>query len=558
VYEVNDPQNKRSLVDDPSFAASLNDLERGLDADDDRAVEIAPPPATSTSRASMPPPRPPLARPVSTRPAQPAAESAQSPGATSGVDQRPFVEDPRIAAGLDDLDRGLDPFGDTALRPPLARVRSTRPETAEPVRPSAPVPPFTAPDGLARPPRRPLLDLFPPTLLEAERLPGPIIGDAPGPRMPHLPSAHDTPQPRIDPLTYETFYGLHETPFSLSTDPKFLYRSASHDRVATELLEAIRRRDGIVVLTGEPGMGKTTLCRAVIQELDRRTLTSMSLEPFLSVDGLLKTMLVDFGVIAREELARAPHVSRETLTTTLGSFLDSLVPLQASAVVFIDDAHALPVDVIEEIRVVTAAGQDSRRLQVVLVGRPGLTALLKRPELQRLNERVAVRCELGPLAADEITGYVRHRLASAGVAQRVEFDEDASARIYELSHGVPGVVNLLCDRALSRGHKTSTSVIDGALVEAAAGDLDLRQSVAEPRGILRALLTVLVLMAFMLLGAGAALWVFRADVARTIIQWERVPPVPGGPIRRLLVPLPSIPPPADVDPSTSAGSYAAR
>ena len=89
---------------------------------------------------------------------------------------------------------------------------------------------------------------------------------------------------------------------------------------------------------------------------------------------------------------------------------------------------------------------------------------------------------------------------------------------------------------------------------AAAGDLNLRQSVAGPRGILRALLTVLVLMAFMLLGAGAALWVFRADVARTIIQWERVPPVPGGPIRRLAVPLPPIPPPADVDSSTSAGS----
>jgi type II secretory pathway predicted ATPase ExeA len=545
---VNDRPNKRSLADDPSFVDSLNDLDRGLGFDDDQSAEIAPPASLPTSRASTPP-LPPPARPVSTRPAQPAHGSAPSPDALSEEDQRSSVEDAGFAVGLNDLDRGLDPVDDTPVRP-VPHVRSARPETAEPVRPSAPPPPFAAPPGSLRPARRALLDLFPTTLLEAARPPGPIIGTAPGPQLPHVQSVRDRPPRRIDPLIDETFDEL--TPFSLSTDPKFLYRSASNHVVTTELLGAIRRRDGIGILTGEPGIGKTTLCRAVIQDLDRRTLTSLSLKPFLSVDDLLKTVLVDLGVIARDDLARAPQVSREALTTALGSFLESLVPLQASALVFIDDAHDLPVGVLQDIGVVTAAGQDSRLLQVVLVGRPGLTALLKRPELQRLDERVAVRCELGPLAADEITAYVRHRLASAGVTPRVEFDEDVSARIYELSHGVPGVVNLLCDRALSRGHKTSASVIDGALVEAAAGDLDLRQSVAEPRGILRALLTVLVLMAFMLLGAGAALWVFRADVARTIIQWERVPPVPGGPIRRLLVPLPSIPPPADVDPSSAA------
>jgi type II secretory pathway predicted ATPase ExeA len=545
--EVNDPQNKQkkpSLADDSSSAARVNDLNRGL-ADDDWSIETAAPSPASISQASTPL-RPPAARPVSTRPAQPRTAPAPMPGLMSGADHRSSVEDPSIAAGLNDLERGLDLIGDT--RPPFARATSTGPAAAKPISPPALPPLVAAPDGPVRT-RRPLLELFPPALLEPERSPESIVGTAPAPQLPSVRSARHPPPQRTHPLTYETFYGLHETPFSLLTDPKFLYRSASHDRVATQLLEAIRRRDGIMLLTGEPGLGKTTLCRAIIQDLDRRTVTSLWLEPLLSVDDLLKTMLVDFGVVAREDLARAA-VSREALTTALRSFLESLVPLQASAVVFIDDAHDLPVAVIEDIRAVTAAGQDSKLLQVVLVGRPRLMALLKRQELQALNQRVALRCELGPLEADEITGYVMHRLAVAGVSPRVEFDDAASARIYELSHGVPSVVNLLSDRALSRGREMSASVIDDELIEAAAEDLELGRAGAEPVGILRALFTVLAFIALILLGAGGALWAFRVEVARTVNQWEGVPPVPGGPIRELPVPLTPLPPPADDDPST--------
>src|SRR5260370_4509151 len=125
------------------------------------------------------------------------------------------------------------------------------------------------------------------------------------------------------------FYGLHEKPFSLSTDPKFLYHSTAHDHTAQELLSSVGRRDGIVVITGPPGIGKTALCRSVLEELDRHTLTSLLVDPFLSVEDLLQTLLIDFGVLSRDDLASRAHPSPHDLRVTLQSSLPSLSSLQA-------------------------------------------------------------------------------------------------------------------------------------------------------------------------------------------------------------------------------------
>jgi len=463
--------------------------------------------------------------------------------------KRSLADDPRFAASLGDLDRGLESDEKDATPTPAAPLRPPpSPPTRTPFE-AAPLPPIVFQPGA----RRPLLDLFPPVPLAHERPPGPIVGTATGPRISRGP-AKRSPQPAaLDRPTYETFYGLNEKPFGLSTDPKFLYHSTSHDQVAQELLTAIRRHDGLVLVTGELGVGKTTLCRVIVEELDRRTLTSVVLDPPTSIDDLLQTVLVDFGVISREDLARAPQAAtRGTLTATLKSFLESLNSLQASAVVIIDEAQHLPVDVLQQIPTIAEAGDQSRTLQVVLVGQPTLTAMLKRSELRLLNEEVAVRSHLGPLAADEIVGYVMHRLGVAGNSPRVDFDDGAMARVHELSDGIPRVVNLLCDRALSRGFETSASVIDAALVDAAAEDLDLGPTVSEARGLVRWLLAAFALVALMSVGAGGALWVFRDTVARTLVQWENVPVPPSGPLPRLPVPLAPIPPPADEGASLQA------
>ena len=407
------------------------------------------------------------------------------------------------------------------------------------------MPPHAAPESGGR---RPLLELFPPARVERERPPGPILGTATGPRLPRAVARPIAPTPSVDGLGYETFYGLNEKPFSLSTDPKFLYHSNAHDRAAQDLLTAIRRRDGLVILTGPLGAGKTTVCRAVTEQLDRRTLTSLLVDPCASVEDLLQTVLVDFGVMSREDLTAGPLANREELGSTLQSFLDSLASLQASAVVLVDDAHNLPVAVLDALRTLSDAGGGALRLlQIVLIGQPALTAMLRRPELRALELGVSVRCEVGPLVPDEIAGYVMHRLAVAGSSPRVEFDDAAAARLYELTGGLPRSVNILCDRALALGFQASASVIDASMVSGAAEDLDITPPVVEASGAMQMIVAVVAFVALILAGAGGAAWVFRHDVARAVAQWEHVPAMPSEPARTLpgLVPISPLPIPAE-------------
>src|ERR671938_119450 len=143
---------------------------------------------------------------------------------------------------------------------------------------------------------------------------------------------------------YESYYGFAEKPFSLTPDPKYLYRSESHGNAFDLLQYAIRRREGFVVITGDIGTGKTTLCRAILEQLDRKTFTALVLNPFLSEEDLLKLILQDFGVVSREDVKRGRlnGVSKQELIETIYDFLLSLLPLRASAVLIIDEAQNLP------------------------------------------------------------------------------------------------------------------------------------------------------------------------------------------------------------------------
>jgi general secretion pathway protein A len=277
-------------------------------------------------------------------------------------------------------------------------------------------------------------------------------------------------------LTYEPYYGLKEKAFSLSSDPRFLYKSPSHAPAFEELLNGIRRREGLIVLTGEIGTGKTTLIRSVLNHLDRRTFTAFVPDPFVSREDLLKMLLIDFGVVSVTDLKNGSlsGASRPDLSYPLYEFLDSLVPLQAFAVLIIDEAQNLPLPLLEEIRILSDLEHQEKLLQVVLVGQPELKSHLKLPEMRQVDQRVSVRCELSALSHEDVAVYIRHRLAVAsGGDSRVDFSDDAIAAVFRGSGGVPRVINLICDRALQRGQAAGSARVERPLVLEAIRSLGL-------------------------------------------------------------------------------------
>jgi general secretion pathway protein A len=282
---------------------------------------------------------------------------------------------------------------------------------------------------------------------------------------------------------YEQYYGFAEKPFSLTPDPKFLYRSESHANAFELLQYALDRREGFVVITGDIGTGKTTLCRALLEQTDKKTFTALLLNPFLSEEDLLKAVLQDLGVLSRHDsraMARTP--TKQDLINTLHDFLLSLIPLGARAVLIIDEAQNLPLRILEQIRILSNLETDKEKLlQMVLVGQLNLASLLRSPELRQLDQRVSIRHQLKPLAEEEVTAYIAHRLAVANGRKTVMFAPAALQLVYRYSGGIPRLINLICDRALLGAYAAQTSRIDADLVRSAADGLELTPAEPERR-----------------------------------------------------------------------------
>jgi general secretion pathway protein A len=287
-----------------------------------------------------------------------------------------------------------------------------------------------------------------------------------------------TTAPR-DGIQYEEFYGFVQSPFTLAPDPRFLYLSPSHQDALQLLLQAINRKEGIVVLTGDIGTGKTTLCRTVLERLDMSSFTSLVLNPFLSVEELLREVLLDFGVVSREAVrsGRVAAASKHELVTTLHEFLLSLTPIGGKGVLIIDEAQHLSTDVLEELRVLSnLETNESKLLQIVLVGQLNLLTTLGSEANRRFDQRVSLRAVLSPLTRSDVEGYIAHRLAISHGSSSVSFDGPALDHLHAASAGVPRVINLLCDRALMMGARFGLRVITADIIAEAIQLLGIRVS----------------------------------------------------------------------------------
>jgi general secretion pathway protein A len=281
------------------------------------------------------------------------------------------------------------------------------------------------------------------------------------------------------PPGYESFFGFTERPFSLTSDPKYFFRGGSHGRALESLIFGLRRQEGVLLVAGDVGVGKTVLCRALVEQQRRRGPVAFVPNPLITPSELFRLLLEDFGVAPSSDEARSlaaaePH----ELHYLLEAYFSRMLP-GSPATVIVDDAHRLPVVVVQHLLGLAAPEPNRERaLQLVFIGHAtGGEAL--RVGLPLIDERAGARARLAPLGRDECGAYVVHRLRVAGSGARVSFSPRAVDVLYGLSGGVPRHINLLCDRALQEASSRAACRVEPAMIAVAASSLELLR--ARPR-----------------------------------------------------------------------------
>ena len=266
---------------------------------------------------------------------------------------------------------------------------------------------------------------------------------------------------------YTHYFQLKQSPFSIAPDPRYLFMSERHREALAHLLYGVGSGGGFVLLTGEIGAGKTTVCRCFMEQIPENCQLAYIFNPKLSVEELLLSICEEFRI------AVAPGVaSVKGYVDAINAHLLASHAQGKNNVLIIDEAQNLSAAVLEQLRLLTNLETSERKLlQIILIGQPELRAMLARPELEQLAQRVIARYHLGSLTAEETASYVRHRLAVAGSTAQTPFAPRLMAQIHALSKGVPRRINLLCDRALLGAYVENQAQVTRQILRRAAEEV---------------------------------------------------------------------------------------
>lgn len=267
---------------------------------------------------------------------------------------------------------------------------------------------------------------------------------------------------------YLSYYGLHEAPFSITPDPRFVHLSERHRDALAHLLFGVDKGGGggFVQLTGEVGTGKTTLSRLLLEQLPDDARIALVLNPRQNAVELLETICEELHINIEGKRG-----STKALVDALNAYLLDAYAQGLRVVLLIDEAQNLPADALEQVRLLTNLETDTQKLlQILLLGQPELREMVARPELRQLAQRITARFHLTPLDASETGEYLRHRWRVAG-GQKFPFEAKAVQRLYQRSGGVPRLLNVIAERAMLAGYARDASMIDANLVDAAANEV---------------------------------------------------------------------------------------
>lgn len=273
-------------------------------------------------------------------------------------------------------------------------------------------------------------------------------------------------------MTYEQFYGLKENPFGVTPDPRFFFSSKSHQDALAYLRYTLGERKGFAVVTGEVGVGKTTVVKRFVETLNGGVDLAVVLNPKLSFKQLLATIARELG------LGGVKGKNKADLLLDLKDFLVEARRRDRSVVLIVDEAQNLPTSSLEEIRMLSNLElETSKLLQIAFVGQPELSDTLNLKSLRQLRQRIPGICTISPLSKEDVEQYVRTRLQKAGSEGAPEFSQDAFEEIFRYSGGIPRLINFVCDRSLLLGFVEETRSVDGRLVGTAVKDLEGIQEV---------------------------------------------------------------------------------